>query len=632
VSFSQILLRTQELRRFIFGITEGINATFRTFRRARHTKRAAVQNDTVCEDDPLILGDDLDQVLLDLDRVGFPGEVEACGDALHMSVDHHSGGDVVGRAQHHIGSLSGGAGNGEEFLHGPWHLTAEFRDYFLRRAHNRFRLVIEKSGGADVLRQHLRRDGGEILRRGILGEQPGSNFVHPLIGALRRENSGHEQFPRVRVVQGTDGIGIHFRQHREDLGNSGLTFGCGLGPFPVSSYLDMRARLLLCAAALAAFGGSLIGGFHLDDYAIFQGAGPRAFAWPHPLTQVLTWLNYRLAGQEAVWYHAVNLLLHVGAVLLAYECLRRLLPTSAALMAAGIFAVNPWQAETVDYVSARAAMVVAIVAFTALLTGLAGRRWIAWALAAVSVAEAAAYQRAYPYAILRLFVAPWGFTIQPHAHEPLWLLAAAIIAVLGVTASSWRKLGTRSAASWALIGLALLVSNATAYLALFALAAAAGLLLARIPARAAGVAVMVILAAVSVRRTYVWNSDERLWREAVRQAPERVEPKIQFAKYLRAADALELLNRAREQAHYNAEIPAEIGKVLLDEQQYEAAVDELSQAVALDPRNALAFNNRGVALAALGQIPAAAADFEHALALDPHLAEARENLKRLGAR
>jgi hypothetical protein len=35
---------------------------------------------------------------------------------------------------------------------------------------------------------------------------------------------------------------------------------------------------------------------------------------------------------------------------------------------------------------------------------------------------------------------------------------------------------------------------------------------------------------------------------------------------------------------------------------------------------------------ALGQIPAAAADFEHAVTLDPHLAEARENLKRLTGR
>ena len=46
----------------------------------------------------------------------------------------------------------------------------------------------------------------------------------------------------------------------------------------------------------------------------------------------------------------------------------------------------------------------------------------------------------------------------------------------------------------------------------------------------------------------------------------------------------------------------------------------------------VAFNNRGVALAALGQIPAARGDFERALGLDPNLAQARENLKRLTVR
>jgi hypothetical protein len=34
----------------------------------------------------------------------------------------------------------------------------------------------------------------------------------------------------------------------------------------------------------------------------------------------------------------------------------------------------------------------------------------------------------------------------------------------------------------------------------------------------------------------------------------------------------------------------------------------------------------------MGQPPAAAADFGRALELGPHLTEARENLKRLGAR
>ena len=38
----------------------------------------------------------------------------------------------------------------------------------------------------------------------------------------------------------------------------------------------MRARLLLLAGALAAFGASLGSGFHFDDYAIFSGPIPRS--------------------------------------------------------------------------------------------------------------------------------------------------------------------------------------------------------------------------------------------------------------------------------------------------------------------------------------------------------------------
>jgi Flp pilus assembly protein TadD len=147
--------------------------------------------------------------------------------------------------------------------------------------------------------------------------------------------------------------------------------------------------------------------------------------------------------------------------------------------------------------------------------------------------------------------------------------------------------------------------------------------------RRVAVALVGILAVLSIQRTYVWMSEERLWREAVASAPQQAEPKIQLAKYVRAAEALELLGRARQESPYNPEIPAETGKILLDEQQYQSAVEELSRAVAMNPNYALAFNNRGVALAALGQSPTAAADFQQALRLDPQLQEARENLKRL---
>ena len=70
-------------------------------------------------------------------------------------------------------------------------------------------------------------------------------------------------------------------------------------------------------------------------------------------------------------------------------------------------------------------------------------------------------------------------------------------------------------------------------------------------------------------------------------------------------------------------------EVLLSEGQPAAALEEFGRALALDPRDARNFNNRGVALDALGQTEAARQDFERALGIDPGLTEARQNLEKL---
>jgi Flp pilus assembly protein TadD len=144
--------------------------------------------------------------------------------------------------------------------------------------------------------------------------------------------------------------------------------------------------------------------------------------------------------------------------------------------------------------------------------------------------------------------------------------------------------------------------------------------------------VVAVLALLGAGRTWVWLSDERLWREALRRAPDKARPMVQLAHNVRAEEALELLNQAAQLEPYNPEIPAATGKVLLDEEQYDAALAELSRALLLDPRNPVVLNNHGVALAALSQIEGAEQDFEQAIAIDPGFAEARENLSRLPGR
>jgi hypothetical protein len=488
----------------------------------------------------------------------------------------------------------------------------------------------------------------------------------------------------------------------------------------------MRARLLLLAGALAAFGASLGSGFHFDDYAIFSDPILRSSSGlahlfdlrqTRPLTYLSFWLNYQLGGTRPIGYHAVNLLLHLCAVLLAYECLRRLLPERAALMAAALFAIHPIQAEAVNYVWARSILLATVGCLASLGAWLAGRQWtaVAWfAAALLAKEECAAFplmlwvlenkahgptrgeptgggrpslslsamlllsvaagsrviyatlvtpgapagfqagispwrylaaQSVVTLRYLRLLIVPYGFTVDPDLNVPLWLGLAAWAAILGVLFFVWRGVKVKTITgmnAWIMAGLILLIPSSSIfpaadlsadrrmYLPMLAFAAALGLGLVQVKTPtwlAASLGVLLLI--LSVGRTSVWMSEESLWREAVERAPYRVRPKIQLARTLPAAEALKLLNQARNLAPYDAPIAAEIGKVLLLEDQPAAALQEFGRALALAPRDARNFNNRGVALQALWQTEAARLDFERALQIDPNLAEARDNLAKI---
>ena len=460
----------------------------------------------------------------------------------------------------------------------------------------------------------------------------------------------------------------------------------------------MRARLLLLAGALAAFGASLGSGFHFDDYAIFSAPlHPFDLHQTRPLTYLTFWLNYQLGGDTPVGYHVVNLLLHLGAVLLAYECLRRLLPARAALIAAALFAIHPIQAEAVNYVWARSITLAALLCFACLLSWLEGRYWLAvlcFAAALLAKEECAAfplifwllpaqrrgppglrvlmltlslaagarviyatlvtpgapagfqagisplhYLAAQSFVILRylqLLIVPFGFTVDPDIHVPLWLGVVAWAVLLAAAVLAWRKGYT-----WLVAGLILLIPSSSIfpaadlsadrrmYLPMLAFAAAAGLALASLKTQSVALSLGALLLIFSMMRTSVWMTEESLWREAVERAPGKARPKIQLARALPAAKALELLNQARLLAPYDPAIAAETGKILLSEHQPEAALQEFGRALALAPRDARYFNNRGVALQALWQTDAARQDFERALQIDPALTEARENLARI---
>jgi protein O-mannosyl-transferase len=117
----------------------------------------------------------------------------------------------------------------------------------------------------------------------------------------------------------------------------------------------------ISAAAVLAYLPALTAGFVFDDVPLILHGdlvhGPLSAIWlgregPDywPLTLSTFWVEWRLFGEAAVGYHAVNLALHVGAALLLWRVLRAL-SVAGAPLAGLLFAVHPVAAESVAWIS-----------------------------------------------------------------------------------------------------------------------------------------------------------------------------------------------------------------------------------------------------------------------------------------
>lgn len=234
---------------------------------------------------------------------------------------------------------------------------------------------------------------------------------------------------------------------------------------------------------------------------------------------------------------------------------------------------------------------------------------------------------------LRLLFIPYGFTIDPSiqfsaaACAAAWLLLALIVFVVTRT----------PAAKWVLAGLILLIPSSSVfpaadlaadhrmYLPMIAFAPAIGTALIRLP-KLAPLAAVIALILVSAERMSVWASDEALWTEAMRRAPEKLRPQLQLARTLPPKQALTLLQRAEATHPANPEVEAELGRTYLALGDPQSALQQFGLVLAQKPEDATAVNNRGVALRALGQSEVAEQDFRRALKLEPCMVEARRNL------
>jgi tetratricopeptide (TPR) repeat protein len=239
----------------------------------------------------------------------------------------------------------------------------------------------------------------------------------------------------------------------------------------------------------------------------------------------------------------------------------------------------------------------------------------------------------------RLFLLPWGFTIDPDIRVARWeeVLAWAVLASTIFFASRFARPGI-----WFLSGILLLIPSSSIfpaadlaadrrmYLPMVAFCAALGVLvnsLVKKPSPILVALVAFVLVALSIRRMEVWRTEQSLWREAVERSPEKPRPRIQLARAVPPAEALDVLRPAP----MTADVVTERGRVYLDLGSPADALREFGRALALRPGDAHAINNRGVALLALGQKEAARRDFNRALTIDPALQDARQNLARITA-
>ncbi|MBU5637911.1 tetratricopeptide repeat protein [Geomonas sp. Red69] len=162
---------------------------------------------------------------------------------------------------------------------------------------------------------------------------------------------------------------------------------CIKGDTPLRKILISIA--ILAVVTLLVYGNSFNNGFLMDDEEIIVNNPqtlslskiPDVFFAPdmvkpyyRPLNRASYLLDFQVAGMEPVWYHGVNIFIHLGNAVLLFLLLRLLLRDHlAALAAALLFAVHPANAEAVNFVSARNTLMALFFALASFLSYIQGR-------------------------------------------------------------------------------------------------------------------------------------------------------------------------------------------------------------------------------------------------------------------
>lgn len=135
-------------------------------------------------------------------------------------------------------------------------------------------------------------------------------------------------------------------------------------------------------------------------------------------------MNHEFGGENPFGYHAVNLVLHLIAILLLWDALGRFVSPAARLIATAIFAVHPFQAEPVNYIYARSAVLATVLCLASLRSWSRGHLWwaVAWFGAALLAKEECV---AFPIFLLLL---AWPLSLKSKELAPIAAMVALSIA------------------------------------------------------------------------------------------------------------------------------------------------------------------------------------------------------------
>lgn len=480
-------------------------------------------------------------------------------------------------------------------------------------------------------------------------------------------------------------------------------------PSGLSRFPAWLAPAAITGAVLLAYGNTFSAPFVFDDVPSIAENPAIRHLWPatgvgahtttagRPLLELSFALNYAISG-AAVWsYHALNLLIHLGAALLLLGIVRRTLASAeAAFCIALLWAVHPLQTEAVTYTVQRAESLMGLLYLLTLYASIRGaktpaRPWRWYSLAIAACAAGMATKEVMVSAPLLVLL--WESTFRAgsfraacRARRGLYLgLAATWLVLLVCVIAAGDRGGTAGFSAGLSVGryaltqcaailhylrlcvwpyplvfdygtaLAPLTWSLAGYvLVTGALLAGTSLaLVRRHPAGLAGAWFFAILAPSSsvIPVATQTIAEHRLYLPlaavialGVAGAAAWLGPRATLAAGLVAALGLGLLTVDRNtlyrselalwrataadcpdngDAHYN------LGVLLLQQGQLEAAATEERAALRLLPDFAKAHSNLALILDKLGRTAEAAAEYRAALQLRPELFEAHTGLGNL---